>query len=170
MKISSFAIPLLKQAVYQGISDEESVLEYAVKIARFEKHKVIEPPDMGEAIQYRFEEKAEDGMYYVNTVFADHLFDKKKRLDYRERRFELGITKKMNLQIDIIYDKIKNIIFNSLDNKAKDLFKYYVETQMDRNLTVKDLTKILRIISNADTDDNGKIRIEDLAFSIQKYA
>ena len=40
---------------------------------------------------------------------------------------------------------------------------------MGKNLTIKDLEKIYKIITNVHISDNGKIEIEDLAFAIQKY-
>ena len=169
MKINEQAFVLLKDAIYQGISDEKSVIEYALKIAKFEKHKKIEAPDMAEAIQYRFEEKAEDGMFYVNSVFYNYLFDKNKKLEIRQRRISLGITKKMNLKIGEIYDEIGRMLFEYFDVGTKELLKQYIEMQMNKNLTIKDLEKIYKVIKNVNIFDNKKVQMEDLAFAIQKY-
>lgn len=169
MKRNEQSLVLLKEAIYQGISDEKSVMEYALKIAKFEKHKIIEAPDMAEAIQYRFEEKAEDGMYCVNSVFYNYLFDKNKKLEMRRRRISLDITKKMNLKIEGIYDEIKRMIFEYFNVDTREFLKQYIEMQMNRNLTIKDLEKIYKVIRNINIFGNEKIQIEDLAFAIQKY-
>ena len=168
MEINERAFVLLKDAIYQGISDEKSVMEYALKIAKFEKHKKIEAPDMAEAIQYRFEEKTEDGMYYVNSVFYNYLFNKNQKLESRQRRISLGIVKKMNLRIEGAYDEIKFIIFEYFSADTREFLKQYIEMRMNKNLTIKDLEKIYKIIRNINIFDNKKVRIEDLAFAIQK--
>lgn len=168
MKISNESFPLIEQAVSHGVSDEKSILEYAEKIAKFERHAKIEATDVAEAAQYRFEENAKDGMYLVNSVFVGDVFNKNSDLESIRRRVNLGITKGVNLKIVKVFHDIKAIIFDYFKPDAIVLLRNYTELEIGRRLSIRDLNRLYKIVSNIEISGK-KAKLEDIASAVLKY-
>lgn len=168
MDITNESLSLIEAAIRQGISNEKFILEYAERIAEFEGHERIDVSDVAEAIQYRFEEVAKDGMYYVNSVFINVLFTKNRELESIKRRIDLGITKKVNVKVVKIFSDIKNVIFSYFKPDTIELLREWVEIKYGNLLTIRDLNRIYKIVSNVEISGK-KANKEDLAFAIQKY-
>lgn len=105
--------------------DEKNILEYANKIAKFEKKKTLGPTDIAEAIQYASPDKN-----WINTISIHRLFDSKvMKSPILERLNDVGLKNLVDRHFEKSIDYVKNALVD-MPIKAKEILKKYIENDV----------------------------------------
>jgi len=133
--------------------DEPKIIQYAQRIANFDKSKTIKPQYLAEALQYR------DISPDFNAVYAHRIFQRQGvGFEQMKRMQELGITEGLDQNAPKILQNIQKKYNQLEDSTSKDLIRMAVQRLfpsktlglLPEQLTSKELSQIDNVFNIAE--------------------